>query len=165
MWDQLLVRKISPIVHLRKRAPKKKKAKVVVLAHQSRPGKPDFTTLKQHSKLINKYTKIQYIPDVIGKKAQTAIKKLKPGQALLLENIRLLKEEFKPNKNNKIVKTLAPLADFYINDAFSIAHRDQTSITAFPKVLKSAIGPTLEYDLKHLNKTKSKNCYYWTIGK
>lgn len=47
---------------------KKKKAKIIIVAHQGRPGKSDFTSLKQHAKLLNRFTKIKFINDIIGKK-------------------------------------------------------------------------------------------------
>lgn len=139
----------------------RKKAKVVVIAHQSRPGKKDFISLKQHAKLLNKYVKISFVNDILGNKAINKIKKLKQGEALLLENIRFLKEEFKPSTSNKIVKTLAPLFDYYINDAFSIAHRRHTSIVSFPKKLPSCIGRVMENEVKNLRKIKNmKNCLF-----
>ncbi|MFH1376604.1 MAG: phosphoglycerate kinase [Candidatus Woesearchaeota archaeon] len=135
----------------------KKQAKVVVLAHQGRKGKKDFISLKKHSKLL----KINFINDIYGKKAINAIKKLKFGEALLLENVRFSKEEFNKNyKKNKMLKALAPHFDYFINDAFSVSHRDETSITGFPKVLSSAIGRVMENELKHINKIKLKNTLY-----
>ena len=56
---------------------KKKKAKVIVIAHQSRPGKPDFTSLKNHSKLLNKYVKIKFVSSVIGNKSKNFNKEFK----------------------------------------------------------------------------------------
>ncbi len=137
----------------------KKKAKVVVLAHQGRPGKPDFIGLSQHAKILSKYLKIKYVDDVVGVNAVKAIKSLKPGQCLLLGNVRALKEEFNPGKN-KLTATLRPLFDYYVNDAFSICHRKQTSVVSFPKFLKSCIGKTLENELKHIEKLKMKDCLY-----
>ena len=71
----------------------------MVIAHQGRPGRKDFTSLKEHAKLLNKLTKIKFVNDIIEKKAVKEIKKLKFGEALLIENIRTLDEEFKPGKN------------------------------------------------------------------
>ena len=139
---------------------KRKKAKVIVLAHQGKPNSIEFISLKQHAKILNKLTKIKFIPDIIGKKALRAIKFLKPGEAILLENIRYLSDELSPGKNNKIINTLAPLADIYINDAFSVCHRAQTSITEFPKVLPSGIGRLMEKELSSLNKLKLKNALF-----
>src|SRR3989344_4986302 len=81
--------------------------------------------------LKSKGAKIICINDITGNKAQTAIKNLKPGQAILLENIRFNKDEFNPDKkDNEIIKNLVPLANIYINDAFSVCHREQTSIVS-----------------------------------
>lgn len=135
----------------------RKKAKVVVLSHQGRPKDEDFTSLKQHSKLLNKYIKIKFVNDIMGKKAIKEIKKLQEGQAILLENVRFLKEEFKPSLNNKIVKNLSPLLDLFVLDAFSICHRNETSITCFAKILPSCAGRVLEKEILSLNKIKRIN--------
>lgn len=136
---------------------KKKGARVVILAHQARPGEKDFISLKQHAHLLNKLTKIKFVNDILGKKAITKITNLKNGEALLLENVRTLKEEFSPSGKNDLVKILAPLFDFYINDAFSVSHRAQTSIVSFPRILPSAMGRVLEKEIKHLNKINLHN--------
>lgn len=140
---------------------KKKKAKIIVIAHQSRPGKKDFTSLKYHSKLLKKYTKITFIQDVIGKKAEAAINNLKPGEAILLENIRSLKEEYSNSKNNKLVNFFKDKIDVYINDAFSISHREQSSLTIIPKIAKQkAMGPVFEKELKNIIKLDTKDSLY-----
>ena len=82
---------------------KKKKAKVIILAHQGNTGEHDFTSLEQHAKIINKYTKIKFVKDIIGEKSINSIQNLKNGEALLLDNVRFLKEEFNLG-NNKFVK-------------------------------------------------------------
>ncbi len=138
----------------------KKKAKVVVIAHQGRPGSKDFISLRQHAALLNKFVKIKFIDDIIGKKALTAIQNLKEGEAILLQNIRFSKEELNPGKNNRLVGTLAPLFDYYVNDAFSVSHREQSSITEFPKHLKSCIGRLMEHELKNLKKIRIKDCLF-----
>ena len=139
---------------------KKKKAKIIVIAHQGRPGKSDFLSLKQHAKLLNKFTKIRFIDDIIGKKSEKAIKNLKVGDAILLDNLRKQADEFKPfKKNNKLLK-LTEKADIYINNSFSICHRKQTSIISFPKYMKSCAGPLLEKEIAALKKIKIKNCLY-----
>lgn len=137
---------------------KRKKAKIVVLAHQGRPGKSDFLSLRQHTKFLNKYTKIKFVPDITGSKAIKAIKNLKPGEAILLENVRGMKEEFSPGKNKLL--QLAKFYDIYVNDAFSVCHRKQTSIVSFPKYMKSCAGRLLEKEVASLKKIKVKNCLY-----
>ncbi len=139
----------------------KKGAKITILAHQSSPGKSDFTSLKQHAKLLNKFTKVKFVDDILGKKAVSEIIFLKKGEALLLENVRSLEEEFSPSTKNDLVKILAPLHDIYINDAFSVSHRAQTSVVSFPHVLKSGIGRTMEKEISALEKiNEMKNCLY-----
>ena len=90
---------------------KKRGARIVILAHQGRPGDEDFISLKQHCRQLNKYTKVSFVEDIIGKRTEKAIKKLKNGEAILLENIRNLKEEFTPEKSNKISNFFARLCD------------------------------------------------------
>src|SRR4030066_799741 len=67
-----------------------KGAKTVVLAHQGRKGDPDYTPLKQHAEILAKILKrpVQYVDDVYGDKAKTAIKALKSGEILVLDNAR-----------------------------------------------------------------------------
>jgi phosphoglycerate kinase len=136
---------------------KKKKAITVILAHQGRPGDEDFTSLKQHARLL----KVKFVPDILGKKAIAAITKLKPGEVLLLENIRSEKDEFNISiKNNSLITLLSPLFDIYINDAFSVSHREQTSVTGFPKVLPCGMGRVMEAEVKSLEKINLKDTLY-----
>lgn len=138
----------------------KEKAKIVVLAHQGRPGKDDFLSLEQHAKLLNKFTKIKFINDILGKKAEKAIRSLKEGEALLLENIRKEKEEFSPQKENNKLLNLVELTDIYVNDAFSVCHRNEASIVLFPKYMKACAGLLLEKEVNALKKVKIKNCLF-----
>lgn len=138
---------------------KRKKARIVVIAHQGRPGKSDFISLKQHAKLLNKLTKIKFVDDIIGKKAEKEIKNLKSGNAILLDNIRKLKEEFKPGKN-KMVKFFVEKAEIYVNDAFSVCHRKQTSVVSFPKYMKNCAGLLLEKEVNALKKIKIRDCLF-----
>ena len=141
---------------------KMRKAKVVIMAHQGKPGKKDFLSLRQHARLLNKYTKIKFVPDVIGDRAKKEIIKLKEGEALLLENVRFEKDEFKPEKkkNNKIIKNLMPFIDIYVNDAFSVCHRNHVSMVLFPKYVESCAGRLLEKEVKALKKVKIKKCLF-----
>lgn len=138
---------------------KKKKARVVVLAHQGRPGKNDFLNLSQHAKFLNKFVKIKFVNDLIGKKADKEINNLKPGQAILLDNVRKLKDEFEPGKNNGIVKFFKKNADVYVNDAFSVSHRKQTSMI-MGKHMSSYAGLLLENEIDALKKIKLSSCLY-----
>jgi phosphoglycerate kinase len=137
----------------------KKKAKVVILAHQGRKGDEDFTSLEQHAELLSKHVgkKVKFVNDVIGEKAVNEIKNLKEGEALLLDNVRLLDEETQEkspeeHSKGKLVQTLAPLADFFVQDAFSASHRSHASIVGFSPVLPTIAGKVMERELKSVEK-------------
>ncbi|MFH0835653.1 MAG: phosphoglycerate kinase [Candidatus Micrarchaeota archaeon] len=136
-----------------------KKARVIVLAHQSRVGKKDFTNLRQHADWLSKHSrkKVRYVPAVYGEYVEKAVEKLKPGKIILLENVRMLAEEDlqePPAKLGKLlfVKELSKLADFYVNDAFSAAHRAQTSLVGFPEVLPSYAGRVMQSEFEAVSK-------------
>tara|TARA_Y100000310_G_scaffold282789_2_gene304296 strand:- start:9175 stop:10302 length:1128 start_codon:yes stop_codon:yes gene_type:complete len=136
-------------------------AKIVVISHQGKQGKDYFPDLKQHAKQLNKYVEIKFVDDIIGKKAERAISNLKSGEAILLDNIRKQPDEFKPDKNNKIIKFFKNKIDIYVNDAFSVCHRKHTSmlIPRYVKI-KSYAGLLLEKEINGLKKIKLKNCLY-----
>jgi len=140
-----------------------KDAKVVVLAHQGRKGDPDFIPLKQHAEILSKILKcpVQYVDDVYGEKAKNAIKSLKSGEILVLDNVRGFAGETKegtPEQHAKteLVQNLAPLADLFVNDAFAAAHRGHVSMIGFTAVLPSAAGRIMERELKSLSKALEK---------
>ena len=124
-----------------------KKAKVVILAHQSRKGKWDFTDLSQHAALLSKNLNapVKYVDDVLGEEARKAISEVGDGEVLLLGNVRAIDSEsvskpMEEHAKGEIVTTLAPLFDYYVCDAFGAAHRSQCSLVGFEDVLPSASG-------------------------
>jgi len=140
-----------------------KGAKTVVLAHQGRKGDPDYTPLKEHTEILGRILKcpVKYVDDVFGEKAKTAIKDLKGGEILVLENVRSWDKETKsmsPEDASKtdLVQNLAPLADLFVNDAFAAAHRGHVSMVGFTAVLPSAAGRIMERELKSLSKALEK---------
>ena len=132
----------------------KKGAKVVLLAHQSRPGKKDFTTLSQHAEALSDLLnlRVKYIDSLFSNSAKEAIKDLKPHEILLLENVRFFSEETlsrSPEEQSKtlLVRQLSPLIDYYVNDAFAAAHRSQASLVGFTVNTPSAAGRVMEKEL------------------
>jgi len=124
-----------------------KRAKVVILAHQSRKGKWDFIPLEQHAKHLERHMNypVRYVNDVIGEDAKNAIRSLMSGEVLLLGNVRELECESKElsmeeHSTSELVDALTPLVDYYISDAFGAAHRSQCSLVGFPMRLPSASG-------------------------
>ncbi len=138
-----------------------KDSKVVLLAHQSRPGKEDFVSLVKHAARMSQRLKkkVKFVDDLFGSTAINAIKSMKKGDILLLENIRFYSEEQVLKKkdmevlvNSHIISKLAPLVDFYVNDAFSAAHRAQPSLIAFPEVLPSMAGRVMQKEIEMLQR-------------
>jgi len=134
-------------------------SRVVLMAHQSRAGKKDFTTLEAHAKLASKQLRrdIVYVDDIFGSHARDMIKSLEPGEMLLLENTRFYAEE---NMNRSpadhakshMVKRLAPLFDLFINDAFAVSHRSHLSVVGFTEVLPSIAGILMDKEIDALDK-------------
>jgi phosphoglycerate kinase len=145
-------------------------AKVVILAHQGRSGDPDFIPLEQHAQILGRILgkPVKFVGDVYGEKAKNAIKGLKSGEILVLDNVRNFPREAKdasPEEHAKseLVANLAPLADLFVNDAFAAAHRSHASIVGFTVLLPSAAGRIMEKELKALSRVMEnpeKPCIY-----
>jgi phosphoglycerate kinase len=133
--------------------------RVVLMAHQSRAGKKDYTALEAHARLATRLLRrdVVYIDDIFGSHAREAIKSLMPGEVILLENTRFYAEE---NMNrtpadhakSHMVKKLAPLFDLFINDAFAVSHRSHCSVVGFTEVLPSVAGILMDKEITALDK-------------
>ncbi len=135
-----------------------KEARIIILAHQGRPGDKDYTGLEQHSRLLSRHVgkEIKFVDDVYGEKALEEIRKLKNGEALLLDNVRSVKEEMEKLKPEEFaetayIKALSSEADVFVSDAFSVAHRAQASVVGFTKMPRIA-GRVMEKELNALEK-------------
>lgn len=135
--------------------------KLVLLAHQSRPGKKDYIGLKEHAKVLSELLDrdVKYVDSLFHQRAVDAIESMKVGEIVLLENTRFYAEEVVLNdspistqENSHIVKTLSEIADCFINDAFSAVHRSQPTLVGFCQVKPSGAGPLMEKELKALSK-------------
>ena len=124
-----------------------KMAKTVMLAHQSRKGKWDFSPLQQHAEHLSLHLNapVKYVDDVLGDEAQAAIEALQPGEVLLLGNVRGIdsetaKGDMMMHSEGEIVQKLAPIIDYYVCDAFGASHRSQCSLVGFQPLVPSASG-------------------------
>jgi len=137
-------------------------AKAVLLAHQSRPGKRDFTTMERHAKKLSSLIEkdVTYVDSVYGHHVQQSIQNMDKGDIALLENVRFSAEESLTASSEDLAKTylvtqLSLVCDLYLNDAFGAAHRAQTSIVAFPLVLTSGAGKLMEKEVEMLTRALS----------
>lgn len=135
------------------------RARVVILSHQSRPGREDFTSLDAHATLLqqNCSQHVSFVDDVMGPAARQSIRDLRAGQVLVLDNVRFCAEENIEESGEKLARTnlvsrLAPLFDLYVDDAFAAAHRSQASLVGFPRLLPSAAGKLMEKELSTLRR-------------
>ncbi len=129
---------------------------VILMSHLGRPkaGYEEKFSLKHLVKHVSKLAgaPVRFASDCIGNVPLEMSKNLKPGEILLLENLRFHKEEEKGNE--EFAQGLASLADVYVNDAFGTAHRAHasTAIVArfFPE--NKMFGYLIESELKSMDK-------------
>lgn len=133
---------------------------VILMSHLGRPkdGPTDKYSLRHLlGDLENKLgMKVQFANDCIGDEATEKAAALKPGEVLLLENLRFYKEEEKGDEN--FAKKLALLADVYVNDAFGTAHRAHASTAIIARFFPGAslFGYLMQDEVSSLEKvTKS----------
>jgi len=129
------------------------KAKIILLSHFGDPiGKDKKYSLRPVALSLQKLlkSKVSFFPDCIGEKAEKEAMGLKPGEAVLLENVRFYKEE--EENNEKFAKDLARLGEIYVNDSFGVDHRNHASVVGITKYLPSFAGLLLEKELKILKK-------------
>lgn len=134
----------------------KKKAKIIIMTHLGRPegdgihGDPSLSVRKIARRLSKDIGRpVKFVSECVGKKAERAAAQLKPGEILMLENLRFHAEE---EKNDPVfARALAALADVYVNEAFSVSHRAHASVDAITEYLPSYAGPLLAEEVRVLH--------------
>lgn len=139
-------------------------AKLVIGTHQSKPHKGDYITTEEHAEILSKLLgqEIEYVEDIFGKYAREKIKALKPGEAVLLENLRFAAEEVEYKSLEKcertyFVRKLAPLIDYVVNDAFAAVHRSQPSLVGFARLKPMIMGFLMEREVEALTRAYETN--------
>ncbi|OJH48946.1 phosphoglycerate kinase [Methanohalophilus portucalensis FDF-1] len=134
-------------------------SRVVLIAHQSRAGKSDFTTMQPHAERLSYYLgrEVEYVDDIFGSHARSRIAAMEKGDVLLLENVRFYSEETisrsaKEHASTHMVKNLAPLADIFLNDAFAVSHRSHLSLMGFTHLLPCGAGRLMEKEITSLDR-------------
>ncbi len=131
-------------------------ARVILISHLGRPkGAPNpkysLAPVAQHlSQLLKK--PVAFAPDCVGPAAESAVKSLKSGDVLLLENLRFHAEEEK--NDPAFSQALAGLADLFVQDAFGAVHRAHASTAGVAKLLPRAAGFLLMKELEFLGRVK-----------
>ena len=135
-------------------------SKVVILAHQSRPGKEDFTSLEKHALTMQRILgrKVEYRDSLFSRETLTRIARLERGEILMLENTRFYSEEssidydLEVMESTNLVKKLGPMMDYFVNDAFPSIHRGQTSLVGFQRIVPNISGKLIEREIRSLDR-------------
>ncbi|WP_423820280.1 phosphoglycerate kinase [Salinimicrobium sp. TIG7-5_MAKvit] len=126
----------------------------ILMSHLGRPKGVDKKNSLEH--IVNKVSEIlgvevKFVDECVGEKAQQAAKDLKPGEVLLLENLRFHAEEEKGDE--EFAKKLSILGDIYVNDAFGTAHRAHASTTIVANYFEDkCVGALLGKEIDSLEK-------------
>jgi len=132
--------------------------KLVILSHLGRPeGKRDAKlalepVAKRLSKLLSR--PVTFVDDCLGEKVQRAIKAARPGEVLLLENVRFYAEE--EANDQTFAKTLASYADVFVQDAFGVVHHPAVTVTELPKYLPAVAGLLVEQEVDTITTVMDK---------
>src|SRR5437899_916534 len=140
-----------------------KGAKIILASHLGRPKgqrEPSMSLRPVAAKLPDLLCRpVAFVDDCIGEKVQKTVGAMKPGDVLLLENLRFYKEE--EANDSGFAEKLAEAADVYVNDAFGAAHRAHASTEGVPRLMTRrgapcAAGLLMERELKFLGEELEK---------
>ncbi len=124
-------------------------ASVIACSHLGRPeGKPNpkmslFPVAKRLKQLLGQ--DVEFVPDCVGERVQKTSEEIKPGQVVLLENVRFHPEE--EANDEGFARQLAALADVFVQDAFGVVHHGSVSVSELPKYMPSVAGLLLEKEV------------------
>ena len=130
-------------------------AAVILACHVGRPTEarePQFSTRPIVARLEELLGQtVKWASDCVGPEAEKAAADLKPGEVLLLENLRYHKAEKK--NDPEFAKQLASLADVAVDDAFGVAHRAHASNVGITAHLETVAGFLMEKEINYIGKT------------
>ena len=149
--DDTRIKAILPTIRLSM----EKGAKTILLSHLGRPkGKvvPEMSLSPVAKRLASHLGReVPFVPDCVGEAAQKAVASMKPGDVLLLENVRFFPGEEK--NDDAFGKQIAALCDVYVNDAFATAHRGHSSNVAVTRfVREKAAGLLMKNEIAYFEK-------------
>lgn len=132
---------------------RERRCRIIVIGHK---GRPEGKVIEKYSlaRLVPVIEKaadsaVEFSPDIVGEEVQNKAKNQDEGKILLLENLR-----FHPGEeanDSSFVSRLASLGQFYVNEAFAVAHRLHASIVGLPGVLPHAAGLRLAKEIEVLS--------------
>lgn len=140
---------------------KKAKTKIIIISHI---GRDKNDSLQPIADYLSKKIKITFLKGHIQDTVHDHIEKMKPGDIVMLENLR--QDEGEVGNNSSFARGLSRLADIYVNDAFAVSHRRHASIVGIPKFLPSYAGILLHEEVSHLSSAikKPKKPFLFILG-
>lgn len=136
-------------------------ARVVLMAHQGRPARKDFLSLKPHSEILSDSLdqEVEFIPSFFGPELGEKVARMNNGEVAMLQNIRFLSEELQnasPEEHAQdfFVQKASDYFDMYVDDAFSAAHRSHGSMVGFTETLESFSGIIMQRELENCSKVR-----------
>lgn len=136
-----------------------RKAAVIIIAHLDRPGgRPvpglSLNPVVERLQMKLPKVKIKFTQEISGEKTKRMVANLKAGEVLVLENLRFDPGEIK--NDSQFAKTLAGLAEAYVNNAFAASHREHASIAKMPRFLPAGFGLDFLEEVRVLTKVRNK---------
>ncbi len=133
------------------------RCRIILVTHLGEPGGKKNSQLScrilaRRLNLILGGSRVKFVDEIIGPKADQAIKNRKPGQIIFLENLRFNPGEEKNDRS--FARRLAQPAEIYVNEAFSVCHRNHASVNAIRQYLPAFAGLLLEKEILNLDKIK-----------
>ncbi len=138
-------------------------ARTVVAAHQGRPARQDFISLEKHAEMISDGLgqDVNFVQSFFGSQLGDAVASMGNGDVTLLENVRFLSEELqnvgpKQHSEDYFVQSMACYFDYFVDDAFSAAHRSHASMVGFTPLIDSYAGPIMKRELENCDMVKEE---------
>ena len=134
---------------------RQRRCKVLLMTHLGRPGEEDgILTIEPIQRRLQQLLQedVRLLPKLYGSQVDAIIQGMGPGEVALFPNVRMDQREMVPNDG--FANELASAGDVYINEAFSVSHRDQTSVALLPKKLPSAAGRRTVLEVEILSKLR-----------
>ncbi|MFO8060823.1 MAG: triose-phosphate isomerase [Bacillota bacterium] len=151
--DSRIVASLPTIRYLREQG-----AKVIVVSHLGRPGGRKVRDLslapvaRRLSQLLQ--TEVTLTDEVVGRRVTEAVAAMKPGEVLMLENVRF--DPGETENDTRLARRLAGLADIYVNDAFGAAHRAHASTHGVAEYLPGVMGLLFEREIRTLSRLRDE---------
>jgi phosphoglycerate kinase len=127
-----------------------KGARVIIISHIGRDPKETNASV---AAALRHHLPVSYVPDLLGVAAKQAVEAVRPGEILLLENLRV--DERETGNDEGFARELAAYGDIYVNDAFSASHRAHASLVSVPKFLPHYAGLLLAEEVAQLEPARA----------